>query len=88
MPAKRGDRVAPPARPGGWEARFATSEAAQRWLDQLVALPRRSTNTARDLHELSMLTALACRRVSAGESEPVALGQAKVAPLFAGASER
>lgn len=31
MPAKRGDRVAPPARPGGWEARFATSEAAKGW---------------------------------------------------------
>ncbi|KAA8885010.1 hypothetical protein F3087_29610 [Nocardia colli] len=33
MPAKRGDRVAPPARPGGWEARFATSEAAKGWED-------------------------------------------------------
>jgi hypothetical protein len=31
MPAKRGDRVAPPARPGAWEARFATSEAAKGW---------------------------------------------------------
>lgn len=31
MPAKRGDRVAPPAKPGGWEARFATSEAAKGW---------------------------------------------------------
>ena len=31
MPAKRGDRVAPPARPDGWEARFATSEAAKGW---------------------------------------------------------
>ncbi|MDS0132946.1 hypothetical protein H5970_07530 [Amycolatopsis sp. CM201R] len=31
MPAKRGDRVAPPARPGGWEVRFATSEAAKGW---------------------------------------------------------
>jgi len=33
MPAKRGDRVAPPARPDGWEARFATSEAAKGWED-------------------------------------------------------
>lgn len=72
----------------GYQFGVHPREAAQRWLDQLVALPRRSTNTARDLDELSMLTALACRRVSAGESEPVALGQAKVAPLFAGASER
>lgn len=31
MPAKRGDRVASPARPNGWEARFATSEAAKGW---------------------------------------------------------
>ncbi|WP_370945962.1 hypothetical protein AB5J62_43880 [Amycolatopsis sp. cg5] len=33
MPAKRGDRVAPPAQPGQWEARFATSEAAKGWED-------------------------------------------------------
>ncbi|MDT7552024.1 MAG: hypothetical protein QOI16_560 [Pseudonocardiales bacterium] len=31
MPAKRGDRVAPPSHPEGWEARFATSEAAKGW---------------------------------------------------------
>lgn len=31
MAAKRGDRVAPPARPGSWEARFATSDAAKGW---------------------------------------------------------
>ncbi|MFF0531052.1 hypothetical protein ACFYT3_22025 [Nocardia amikacinitolerans] len=33
MGAKRGDRVTPPARPGMWEARFATSEAAKGWED-------------------------------------------------------
>lgn len=33
MPAKRGDRVAPPGKPGGWEARFATSDAAKGWED-------------------------------------------------------
>ena len=33
MPAKRGDRVAPPAPPGGWEARFATTAAAKGWED-------------------------------------------------------
>jgi hypothetical protein len=33
VPAKRGDRVTPPARPGGWDARFATSEAAKGWED-------------------------------------------------------
>lgn len=31
MAAKRGDRVAPPGKPSGWEARFATSEAAKGW---------------------------------------------------------
>jgi hypothetical protein len=33
MPAKRGDRIAPPAHPDGREARFATSEAAKGWED-------------------------------------------------------
>jgi hypothetical protein len=33
MPPKRGDRVAPPGRPNGWETRFATSEAAKGWED-------------------------------------------------------
>lgn len=33
MPAKRGDRVAPPAPPGGWESRFLTSDAAKGWED-------------------------------------------------------
>jgi hypothetical protein len=33
MPSKRGDRVAPPGRPEGWEARFATSDAAKGWED-------------------------------------------------------
>ncbi len=28
---KRGERVAPPAQPGQWEARFATSDAAKGW---------------------------------------------------------
>jgi len=31
VPAKRGDRVPPPRRPSGWEARFATTEAAKGW---------------------------------------------------------
>lgn len=42
MPAKRGDRVAPPARPNGWEARFATAEAAKGWED-LCRAARSST---------------------------------------------
>lgn len=42
MPAKRGDRVAPPARPGGWEARFATSEAAKGW-EQLYQVAKANT---------------------------------------------
>jgi len=28
---KRGDRVAPPARPGDWEVRFADNDAARGW---------------------------------------------------------
>ncbi|MDG4823407.1 hypothetical protein O7635_16240 [Asanoa sp. WMMD1127] len=39
MPPKRGDRVAPPAQPGGWEARFATSEAVKGW-EQLCQTAR------------------------------------------------
>ena len=33
MPAKRGDRVAPPPRPEGWDVRFATNDAAKGWED-------------------------------------------------------
>ncbi|HEX3784295.1 MAG TPA: hypothetical protein VHX38_31950 [Pseudonocardiaceae bacterium] len=42
MPAKRGDRVAPPARPGGWEARFVSSEAAKGW-EELCRTARANT---------------------------------------------
>ncbi|KAA1013243.1 hypothetical protein FVA95_26950 [Pseudonocardia sp. EV170527-09] len=42
MPAKRGDRVAPPARPHGWEARFATTEAAKGW-EELCRVARPNT---------------------------------------------
>jgi hypothetical protein len=42
VPAKRGDRVAPPARPRGWEARFATSEAAKGW-EQLCQAAKANT---------------------------------------------
>jgi hypothetical protein len=31
VPARDRDRVAPPAKPGGWEARFATNDAAKGW---------------------------------------------------------
>ncbi|GGK67656.1 hypothetical protein [Nocardia camponoti] len=33
MSPKRGDRVAPPAAPSGWELRFASSDAAKGWED-------------------------------------------------------
>ncbi|MEV0943801.1 hypothetical protein AB0I90_25945 [Micromonospora wenchangensis] len=39
---KRGERVAPPGRPGGWEARFASSEAAKGW-EQLCQTARANT---------------------------------------------
>jgi hypothetical protein len=42
MPGKRGDRVAPPGRPGGWEARFATTDAAKGW-EQLCQTARSNT---------------------------------------------
>jgi hypothetical protein len=42
MPAKRGDRVAPPGSPTGWEARFATSEAAKGW-EELCRTARSNT---------------------------------------------
>lgn len=31
MPSRRGERATPPARPGGWDVRIATSEAAKGW---------------------------------------------------------
>jgi hypothetical protein len=33
MPARRGDRVAPPAGPNHWEVTFGTNEAAKGWED-------------------------------------------------------
>jgi hypothetical protein len=42
MPAKRGDRVAPPPRPGGWDVRFATTEAAKGW-EQLCQTAKSNT---------------------------------------------
>lgn len=42
MGAKRGDRLAPPGRLGGWEARFATSEAAKGW-EELCRTARSNT---------------------------------------------
>lgn len=31
MSPKRGDRIAPPPEPGGWDVRFANNEAARGW---------------------------------------------------------
>jgi hypothetical protein len=42
MAPKRNDRVAPPGRPCGWEARFATSEAAKGW-EELCRTARSNT---------------------------------------------
>jgi len=42
LPAKRGDRVAPPSGPEGWKARFATSEAAKGW-EELCRVARVNT---------------------------------------------
>jgi hypothetical protein len=39
---RRGDRVAPPPRPDGWDPRFATNDAAKGWED-LCAVARSNT---------------------------------------------
>jgi len=39
VPAKRGDRVPPSARPGSWEARFATADAAKGWEELCRSAP-------------------------------------------------
>ena len=41
---KRGQRVAPPPKPGGWDIRFATSDAAKGWEELCRAAPG-NTNT-------------------------------------------
>lgn len=64
MPAKRGDRVAPPARPGMWEARSATSEAAKGWGPRLASGERTlilvSDNNFAD-EQVTQIVALALR---------------------------
>jgi hypothetical protein len=42
MPAKRGERVTPPAKPGGWDLRYATSDAVKGW-EQLCQAARSNT---------------------------------------------
>jgi hypothetical protein len=42
VPAERNDRVAPPSPPDGWEARFATNDAAKGW-EQLCGTARSNT---------------------------------------------
>jgi len=39
MPAKRGDRAAPPPRPGEWDVILGTSEAAKGWADLCQQVP-------------------------------------------------
>ncbi|GGP38452.1 hypothetical protein [Saccharothrix coeruleofusca] len=45
MSPKRGDRVAPPPSPDGWDARFATSDAAKGW-EELCRTARANTREA------------------------------------------
>jgi hypothetical protein len=42
MPAKRGDRVTPPPRPGGWDVRFDNNDAAKGW-EELCQVARANT---------------------------------------------
>jgi hypothetical protein len=48
-PAKKGDRVAPPARPGHWILRFAGTDAAKGWEDLCRQAPG---NTRRAWEEI------------------------------------
>ena len=50
MSAKRGDRAAPPPRPGGYALRFATNDAAKGWEDLVRQAPG-NTRTAYDTIE-------------------------------------
>jgi hypothetical protein len=45
MPARRGDRVAPPAGPGQWEVVFGTNDAAKGW-ENLCTQAAANTRTA------------------------------------------
>lgn len=47
MSAKRGDRVAPPARPGTYALRFASADAAKGWEE----LYRQAPSNTRDAYE-------------------------------------
>ena len=47
MSPKRNDRVAPPPRPGEWEIRYLTTEAARGWED----LCRQAPGNTRDAYE-------------------------------------
>lgn len=46
-PAKRNDRVAPPAQPGCWTLRFGTNDAAKGWED----LARQTASSLWDAYE-------------------------------------
>jgi hypothetical protein len=59
--AKRGDRAAPPARPGGYTLRFATSEAAKGWDDLCQQAPG-NTRTAFETIEATPCPAPATSR--------------------------
>ncbi|MFI5834640.1 type II toxin-antitoxin system RelE/ParE family toxin [Micromonospora sp. NPDC051300] len=50
MSAKRGDRAAPPPRPGGYTIRFATNDAAKGW-EELCRQAAANTRAAFDAME-------------------------------------
>ncbi|MFY1686751.1 hypothetical protein [Plantactinospora sp. WMMB782] len=52
MSAKRGDRAAPPRRPGGYVLRFATNDAAKGW-EELCRQAPTNTRTAFDAIEVN-----------------------------------
>ena len=78
--AKRGERVAPPGRPGAWEARFSTSEAAKGWEELCrvaaanayqawLALTERPTTPENRVRQHRLRGSLATRSVSGNDLE-------------------
>lgn len=61
MSAKRGDRVAPPAKAGGYVLRFATNDAAKGWEDLCRQAPA-NTRTAYEAIEANPCPAPATSR--------------------------
>jgi hypothetical protein len=74
MPAKRGERVTPPAKPGGWDLRYATSDAVKGW-EQLCQAARSNTWEAWVILTERPTTPKALSGSIASEARPSPLGR-------------